>query len=395
MAITRTLDNGQLLTDWTEEVNDIANQYGVINGSGLFSGSGTSQLTLLFDKATNQINLLNQTNRNSNKAEKGANRLHQTFSLVLPYFLYQDRVTAADIQGLRMPGTPDSPETLARVVSEKLEDMRLVGDQTREYMKIQALKGITQDPAGNNIADMFQELNLANGVITDPAYDFYEQRFNLADPTVNPDIAISELKRNVAKGAQMGGRIGTMEAMVTPGFFDRLVTHPLMREAYLHYKVDSPKSDSIRADLQTYADWGVVDMFEHHGILFWTYDAEFTLDDGDGTVTLAKGIGSTSRDTRQGAIGALQGVLADGTFGTHTGDLEPLIGYTVIKGAAKQYRGVFGPANTLTGANQFGSEMMVSQYTDPRDKFWELELEMSPLYYIARPQLSYRLYDSV
>jgi hypothetical protein len=382
MATTRTLTNGQLLTDWTEEVNDIANQYGMINGSGLFSGMGTSQLSLLFDKSYNQINLLKQTNRNSNKAQKGADRTNKTFSLALPYFLYQDRVTAADIQSLRMPGTPDTPETLSNVIQTKLEDMRMVADQTREYMKLEALKGITTDADGVEIANMFEELALAPATITDNAYDEYEVRFNLASISTDPSLAISELKRKIAKGAKVGGRIGKIEVMCTTGFFDALVNHPLIREAYLHYSVTNKNSDVVRGDLQRFEEWGVVDTFEYKGILFYTYDAEFVKDDGDGTTTLIKGIGSSARDARDAAAGTPEAV-----------DGIPNVGYTVVRGVRNLYKGVFGPANTLSGANQVGSEMMVNQYTDPKDKYWDMELEMANLYYMTRPQMSYRVVD--
>ena len=56
MATTRQLANGQKLTDWTKEVNDIANQYGAINGSGLFSGQGTS-LTSMVCELTRLVSL--------------------------------------------------------------------------------------------------------------------------------------------------------------------------------------------------------------------------------------------------------------------------------------------------------------------------------------------------
>jgi hypothetical protein len=399
MSTTRTLTNGQLLTDWTEEVNDIANTYGLVNGSGLFAGAGTGQLSLLFDKSSNQINLLKQTNRNSNKAQKGADRKNQTFALTLPYFLYQDRISPADLQGLRMAGTPDSPETLANVIATKLEDMRLVADQTREYMKIQAMKGITVDSDGDVIANMFATIGLAGAAITDNGYDDYEVRFDLSDAALNPDVAIAELKRKISKGAMIGGKIGNIEVMVTAGFFDALVGHPLMREAYLHYSVSEAKSDAVRSDLATFEAWGVVDTFKHKGITFYTYDADFNSDDGDGTITVLKGIGSTGasnsdRDTRQGASGALQGTTAAGVVAAHTTGSVPHVGYTVIKGVRNLYKGVFGPANTLSGANTVGSEMMVAQYSDPKDKFWDMELEMANLYYMTRPQMSFRVYDA-
>lgn len=364
MAITRTLSNGQKLTDWTEEVNDLANQYGLVNGSGIFSGKGTSQTSILFDKTTNQILLLPQSKRNAGPVVKGQDRKVETFSLALPYFLYQDYITPQDIQGWRQAGTPDSEESLANVRATKLEDLRFTADQTREFMKLSAIKGITVDGYGNTIADMFDTLGLTSST--------YEVDFELGTTTTDVDAKISELKRAVAKNAKSGGRIGRIECMVTPEFFDALVGHPNIREAYLHYRVENSRSDSVRADLANFETWGVVDTFEHKGVLFYSYDAEFVADDGDGTTTTIRGIGGNAG-------------------GRDTGTKE---GFTVIRGMRNLYNGVFGPSNTLSGANSVGSEMMVSEFRDPKDKFHELELEMANLYYMSKPQMSYRVYSS-
>lgn len=364
MAVVRSLQNGQKLTDWTEEVNDIANQYGMVNGSGLFSGKGTSQLSVTFDKSTNQIILIPQTNRHGGPTSKGQDRKNETFSIPLPYFNHQDYITPADVQGYRKPGTSDDSEALARVRAEKLEDIRMAADQTREYMKLQAMKGQTVDGDGNDIADMFDILGLTAGD--------YEIDFDLGNANTDVDAKIAELKRKVAGGAKTGGRIGRIEVMCTPEFYDALVSHASIREAYLHYSVQNNLSDVVRADLATFEAWGVVDTFVHKGILFYTYDAEFVKDDGDGTTTTLKGIGSNAG-------------------GRDTTTKE---GFTVIRGMNRLYKGVFGPANTLSGANQVGSEIMVYEYRDNKDKFHELELEMANLYYMERPNLSYRVFSA-
>lgn len=374
MATTRTLSNGSLLTDWTTEINDIENQYGMINDSGLFSGRGTGQLSMLFDKSSNQTVMLGQTRRNSGPITRGQDRKVETFSLSLPYFLYQDNITPQDMQGLRMAGTPDSEETLANVIATKLEDLRMVADQTREYMKINAMKGKTIDADGNVIADMYSVLGLDD---TD-----YELDFKLGTAGTDVGLKIAELKRRIARGAMTGGAIGKIEVMVSPEFFDALVTHPTIQAAYAQYAVKNANSDVHRGDLQRFEKWGVVDTFEHKGIMFYTYDARFIKDDGDGTVTEVSALGDTSSASRD--------VVADGA----TAPAGNKVGYTVVRGVRNLYQGVYGPANTLHGANKAGSEMMVSQYSDPKDKFHELELEMANLYWMSRPQLSYRVFSS-
>lgn len=382
MAITRQLSNGQKLTDWTSEVNDIANQYGLLNGSGLFGGSGTSQLSVVFDKTTNEIRLLDQRTRAGQGPSRNNDRRVETFSLALPYFLHADYVTPQDIQGHRMPGTPDSAESLAHVIATKLEDMRYAVDQTREYMKIQAIKGLTLDGGGTAIADMFDLFDLT------AASADYEIDFALGTTAgYTIDLAIANLKRTVSKNAKTGGRMGKIEVMVTPEFFDALVTNPQIREAYLHYQVRNNRSDAVRGDMARFEDWGVVDTFEHKGVLFYSYDAEFNRDNGDGSTSIVRGLG---------ALNSEEANSRDSIWSSDPGsdELRRQQGYAVIRGSRDMYKGVWGPSNTLSGANSVGAEMTLLQYTDPKDKFHEMELEMSNLYYMTRPQSSIKVYSS-
>lgn len=382
MATTRQLSNGQKLTDWTTEVNDIDNQYGLINGSGLFSGKGTSQLTIVFDKTTNQIRLLNQRTRAGQGPSRNNDRKVETFSLSLPYYLHADYVTPQDIQDHRMAGTPDSKQTLANAIATKLEDMRYSADQTREYMKLNALKAVTTSGEGAVLADMFDEFGkTAFGAAVE-----FEQDFTLGSDIATVENALSALKRKIATNAKMGGRIGRIEVMVTPEFFDALTTHSGIRAAYIQYQVKVGNSDVVRADLARYEAWGVVDTFMHKGIMFYSYDPRFDRDNGV-SVTEVRGLGALAGEDANSR---------DGKWSADPGSdaLRRKLGYTVVSGVKDLYKGVFGPSNTLSGANQVGSEMIVTQSTDPKDKFHEMELEMSNLYYMTRPQVSIKVFTS-
>lgn len=353
MAITRQLENGNKVTDWTEEVLEVDNQYGAINGGGYFTGQGIATESVVFDKSIQTTTLIPRSERRGGKQTAGKDRKIETFSLALPYFNHIDYITPQDIQGHRKPGTPDQAESLGSVIATKMEDMRLAADQSTEFMKINALKGISIDTDGGLLANMFDEFS-----VTQKEIDFL-----LGTDTTDVDGKIAELKRYIAKNAKAGGRVGKIEVMVSPEFFDKLVTHPKIREAYLHYQVSNSRSDVVRGDLAKFEKWGVVDTFEHKGILFWSYDAEFSRDQGDGTEITVRGIQANE-------------------------------GFSVVNGMRGLYRGWFGPANTLSGANQVGQEMSLLQYRDPKDKFHELELEMSPLYVMMKPQLSVKVLTS-
>ena len=345
--ITRSLSNGSTVVDWTEEVSEIPNQYGLFNALGLFDGKGVSQESVIFDKDTSTTTMIPQTNRRVGSAFKNKERALETFSVALPYFKHEDAIFPGDVQGWRMGGTPDQAEDLPNVRMGKFEDMKRNANQTIEYMKIQAAKGITLDPEGTTIVNMFTEFGESQKDID----------FLLGTAATNIDGKIAELKRYVAKHAKTGGAVGKIEVPCSPEFFDALTQHPNMIAAYTYYQNSGKQLN--RDDLSMYESWGVVDTFEHKGIKFFSYDAVFNQPDG----------------TEVRAFGSSSGV-----------DLQ--VGYSIVKGMSGLYRGYFGPANTLSGANKPGQEMHLYEYRDPKDKFLELELEMAPLYFLTKPLVS-------
>lgn len=343
MAVVRTLENGNKVTDWSQEINEIDNQYGLINGMGIFNEFNITQESVVFEKDYRSSTLIPQTSRRGKPASKGRGRKSEVFSLALPYFSTEDVITPSDIQGHRRVGTENAPESFANVLSQKMEDMRLNIDQTVEYMKLNAIKGITIDPDGNVIANMFSEfsLNVAD----------FQVNWTLSNDSTDVDGLIRVLKRTVAKNAKLGGAIGGVFVLCSPGFFDALVKHPKIREAYLQYEVSNPRSDVVRGNLTTFEAWGTTDIFEHKGIVFMSYDSEFTQPDG----TVVPGI-------------------------------TDLHAHVMVTGTRDLYRAYYGPANTLSGANSPGSKMFMYQYRDPKDKYYEIEAEMSPLFFCTRPQ---------
>lgn len=347
MATTRSLSNGFQLVDWTDEIENIDNQFGLITGLNLFRNQGISQTAVVFDKSYNDTTLLPQVSRRSRETTKGNDRKVDVFSLPLAYFKHSDYITPEDIQSWRMVGTPDSPETFANVRVQKLTDMRYQVDQTLEYMKLQAVKGVTATPDGTVLANMFTEFGVSQNTID----------FDLGDSTTDVDAKIAELKRYLATNLKTGGVIGQIRVLVDPLFFDKLINHPQIRQAWLYYQNSGIQRN--RDATNQFMSWGSVDQFEHRGVTFMTYDALFKLPD----------------DTTEKAI-------------------EDNTGYTIVDGVRDLYRGYFGPSNKLSGANQVGREIFAYEFSDPKDEFHEMQVETSPLFFITQPRMSVKVISS-
>jgi hypothetical protein len=353
MAIVRTLSNGNKLVDWTEEVQEIDNQFGLLNGMNIFKSKGTSQESVIFEKEYKSSTLIPQTSRRGKPHSKGRDRQADVFSLALPYFSTEDDITASDLQGQREIGTEAGAKTLAKAIATKMEDMRVNIDQTKEFMQLEAIKGITVDPEGRIIADMFSEFGLTKSD--------YEVDWQLSETTFDIDDAIRKLKRTLAKNAKQGTGINGFSVLVSPEFFDKVVSHPRIREAYMQYAVVGANSDVVRGNLQSYEQWGVVDHFAHQGVNFLSYDAEFNAPDHPDAVD-----------------GVVRGIAANEA-------------HTLATGVRDLYRGYYGPANTLSGANAVGQELFMYQWDDPKDKYITMEAEMSPLYVCMKPPMCIKI----
>lgn len=329
--------NSFKLTEFTDQINEVENQYGYINAQNYFAVRGTNQKAIVFDVNKHNITLLPQVARADKSSTQGKERAVTTFALTLAYFNHTDRLTAEDIQDWRQPGSNEA-ETLARATAEKVQDMRLAADQTTEYMKLQALKGIFKTPDGTVMANMFQEFGITQK----------EVDFALGTSTTDVDKKIAEVKRHIAANVKTGGAISGVEILVDPSFFDKLISHPNMKTAYQYY-VNSGKQ-RLRDDLSNYMQWGIMDEFEHRGVRFISYDATFNLPTG----------------------------------ATEAG-IAPDRGHAYALGVRDLFRGYAGPSNKISEANQVGQEMFLRVYADPRDEFVDFQLEMAPLYFCTKP----------
>lgn len=348
MSVTRDFFNSFKTTDFVEGISEVGNQYGLVNSMGdLFKTNYTGQTAVLFDKDYATTSLLPQVRRGEHTSTQGKERNADMFALPLGYFSHSDRLTGQDIQNQRKVGTTEVQD-LASATAEKMTDLRRSWDQTQEFMKIQALKGISRSPDGKVMANMFTEFSA-----TQKSIDFL-----LGTASTSIDTKISELKRHIAGNVKNGGVISGIKILVDNLFFDKLINHANIRSAYNYYQ--NSGSQINRESQAKYMSYGVVDSFTHKNVEFIAYDASFTLPDGV---------------TQEAAFDANSGLA----FAT---------------GVPGLFQSWYGPAETLSGANQAGQELRVSTWVDPKDRFVEFNIESAPLHVCMRPSSLVKLTTS-
>jgi len=231
-------------------------------------------------------------------------------------------------------GRSDAPDRLAEVMTEKLTLMRRKHAQTREYMEMNALRGIVKDGAGTTLYNYFTEFGLEQISV-----DFV---FGTAGTNIQGKV------RNVLRAIEdnlLGETMTTAHALVSSEFFDKLISHPKTEEAYRFFSATG--GQPLREDMRR--------AFPFAGILFEEYN---------GSVTLSNGTSERLIPTGEGIAFPL------GTFDTFT-----------------TYG---GPANLLETANTVGLPLYARQMMDARGRWIDLMTEASILPVNKRPRLAIR-----
>lgn len=326
--------------DFTDAINEIDNQYGVIRQMGIFETQGTSLTTIDFDRIANTTTLIPASNPVAHNNGYKEDRDVANFAMRLSFYRDQDYLTPQDIQDKRQPGT-DMMESFNNAAAVKMTDMRYNADQTDEYLQFMAMTGAL--PAGTvpNTTSMYELFGLD---VNDFTIDLETESNG-----TNIDAKLSQVKRAIGAGFKSGSPAGAVDFWLDYELYDELTNHVQLREAYQSYQ--NSGAQRLRDDLSTYMSWGVMDMFEHRGIRFFAYNPDFNQKDGSTVSVLSAG----------------QGIA-------------------VPRSSRGMFRGYFGPANKLPTANTPGTNEWYAFSRMTRDQeAYEMEIQSRRLYWATKP----------
>lgn len=330
------LGNGYSLAEMTQAISILPNRYGRIGEMGLFTPESISQRNVIIESVEGELRLLPATKPGA-PATVGSNDVRSMRSFIVPHIPYNDVLLPEEVQGIRGFGLSANEDPMANIMARKLMKMRAKHAQTLEYMRANALKGITKDGAGNTIYDWHAEFGIEK---TSVDFDFGNANQNLL--TVCTEIA-RHIEANL-KGETMSG----VHALVSPEFFDKLISHKSVKDAYTFYQNSvNPMRDDVRRG------------FRFGSILFEEYF---------GSVTLADG--STQR-----LIEAQEAIAF------------PL-------GTTDTFKTYLAPANLMETIGTYGQELYAYQITRQNGTGIDIYSQSNPLPMVKRPALTVRLFSS-
>ena len=142
---------GYSLAEMTQAINILPNLYTRLAQIGLFRFEGVSQRSVIIEQYEGVLSLLPSVPLGG-PATVGTREGRSMRSFALPWIPHDDVVLPADIQGQPALGAFDAADPLVEVMNRKLLLMRRKHAQTREYMEMNALRGIVKDGAEGEVA---------------------------------------------------------------------------------------------------------------------------------------------------------------------------------------------------------------------------------------------------
>lgn len=327
---------GFTLAEMTDAINIIPNIYTRLSQIGLFRFEGITQRSVLIEQSNGVLNLLPAVPLGGPPTVANRDgRSMRTFTA--PWIPHDDVVTPQDMQGIRAFGSADAADPLTAVMLRKLTRMRQKHAQTREYMEINALRGILKDGNGTALYNYFTEFGLSQISVD----------YVLGTAGTKVQAKTRDVLRNMEDNL-LGETMIRAHALVSSTFFDKLIAHASVEEAFKYYQSGQ---QPLREDVRR--------MFPFAGIMYEEYNA---------TVTL--GTGATEKLIPEGE-GIAFPIGTTDTFVTY--------------GA---------PANLLETVNTIGLELYARQIMRTDGSAVDVKTEASPLPVNKRPRLVVRLHSS-
>jgi len=229
MATARNGDFGVL--DFTPLVELVPRVPKLLSSLGLIQNTVMGETTVAqVERVTESLDVIAARARGGDRNFAGReSAISRNFNI--PLFPLDTRWTAQEIQDLRLYGTSDTPATLQDRVMRSMNRIAKSHTNTFEKALYAALKGSSYSPEWlQGQYNYFTEFGVTP--VTFP--------IDFTDDAVDPRITVeAEARQSIITNAADNGDSYKVIAIVGSGFFNSLITHPLVQAAYDSYPSES------------------------------------------------------------------------------------------------------------------------------------------------------------
>lgn len=256
--------DGFSTAELTDAINVVPNRYGRAGELNIFPDSGVRTNSVTVEYKNGVLNLLKTKERGApGTVGKGPKREVRTFEIF--HIPHDDSIKAADIDSIRAFGSETELQGVQDAVNDKIINMRMKHDITREHLRMGALKGDILDADGTSILNLFTEFS-----VTEKVVDF---DFAAADAAQSKTL---EVLRHI-EDSLMGDVYSRVRALCSPEFFDNLISEDAVKRSWDNWQGNS---NMLGIDPRHGFVW--------NGIIYEEYRGSATYLNEDDTTTIRK-----------------------------------------------------------------------------------------------------------
>jgi hypothetical protein len=324
--------DGYSVTTLTAAINKLPNMYGRLQELNLMPIRGITTRSFEVEEKNGILSLL-PTVPWGGPATQNLNGKRTLRTFGIPQMPVEDLVKASDVQGVRSFGQEVGTDVVSTRVAEKLQTIRNKVDQTLEYRRFGALKGIVYDADGSTVLyNYFTEFG-----ITQKTVDF---TLGTAGTDVRGQCMV--VKRWIEDNL-LGERMTSVRCLVSQEFFDKLVSHSKVQAVYANYQA---AQERLGGDMRSGFDFG--------GIIWEEYRAQ---------------------------VGATRLIPAND-------------GYAFPEGTLETFGTFAAPADFMETVNTIGQQYYAKMAPTEFDRGMKLHVQSNVLPICMRPGVLVRCYSS-
>ncbi|WP_462383380.1 major capsid protein [Pseudomonas sp. Marseille-QA0892] len=298
----------------------------------LFEEEGVTSTSVYIEREHDTLTLVPAKDRNAPADPTSGDRRDMIpFSTI--HLPTRATIMADEVQGVRAFGTESELETIQARVQKRLDKMRRRLDATIRYQRVGAVTGKVYDADGQRVLlDLHKAFGIQENTV-DLKLSVSEQKLLLA---------INDAKRKSEDVVGGSGIITGWLGLAGRGFFDSLVTHPVVEKAYDRWN----DGQFLREGGWNAFRYGGVDWEEFYG------------------------------------------KVGDVTY------VDPNVAYLIPLGIDGMFLTKFAPANYIETVNTEGLPYYASQELLRHNKGVDLEAQSNPLSLVTMPRAIIKLTKS-
>ncbi|MCI1193755.1 major capsid protein [Calidifontimicrobium sp. SYSU G02091] len=233
----------------TAAINQVPRQWGRIGELGIFRNRPLATRDVVIEERSSGLALL-PDHEWGGEGTKASASTRRTLSFRIKQTVHEDFVHPMDVMGIRAFGQEDGMASMQDEIAYRLQRMRAKHDQTLEWKRFGAIKGVVTDGAGTVLYDLYSHFG-----VTQVSVDFV-----LGTSTTNIRAKCESLVNQIEDNL-MGDTMTGVHVFVSPEFWAKLVVHPQV----VDYIKNTPTAQQFMAS--------ALNQIQVYGVVFEQYRA--------------------------------------------------------------------------------------------------------------------------